>query len=314
MAGAICDAGFDLEKTARLVAKAEANTHSIGIATSPAQLPGVDKPLFELPEGEIEYGMGIHGERGILRTNMESADVLVERMYDQLMADTQIATITRSHSGVLDKLSAEDTRNMLIYVADCITRNKGFLTDLDSAIGDGDHGISMAGGMQKAKKKLLRMAGTENVYDLFETTGKTMLLSMGGASGVIFGSFFLAGAKGMENTSSITSADLAAMERKSLTDIQSKGGAQVGDKTMVDALSPAVDALEDSADLPLIAALRNAEEAARKGMENTKDLVARCGRAKSLMERSIGYPDAGAASVWIIFRSMREYVEDSCEK
>ena len=84
---------------------------------------------------------------------------------------------------------------MLLYIADKIIANKPYLTEIDSAIGDGDHGIGMAGGMQKAKKKLLKMAGEENAYQLFETAGQAMLMSMGGASGVIFGSLYLAGAK-----------------------------------------------------------------------------------------------------------------------
>ena len=103
----------------------------------------------------------------------------------------------RSKEGELTELNAEDTRNMLLYIADKIIANKPYLTEIDSAIGDGDHGIGMAGGMQKAKKKLLKMQGEENAYQLFETAGQAMLMSMGGASGVIFGSLYLAGAKGM---------------------------------------------------------------------------------------------------------------------
>ena len=112
--------------------------------------------------------------------------------------DVKPAEIVRSKEGELTELNAEDTRNMLLYIADKIIANKPYLTEIDSAIGDGDHGIGMAGGMQKAKKKLLKMAGEENAYQLFETAGQAMLMSMGGASGVIFGSLYLAGAKGMD--------------------------------------------------------------------------------------------------------------------
>ena len=198
---------------------------------------------------------------------------------------------------------------MLLYIADKIIANKPYLTEIDSAIGDGDHGIGMAGGMQKAKRKLLKLEEQENVYHIFEEAGQAMLMSMGGASGVIFGSLYLAGAKGMESKKVLTAFDLAEMEEKSLAAIQERGGAQVGDKTMVDALAPAVEALKKNADLGLLEMLKQAEEAARIGMEDTKKYVAKFGRAKSLLERAVGHQDAGATSVYLIFQGMREFVE-----
>lgn len=422
VAGAACDAGLSLEEVTKVTEKARDNTKTIGVATAPAQLPGIDKPIFELPEGEIEYGMGLHGERGVLRTTWQDADVLVEKMYGQIMEDAglwagdevcvlvnglgsttitelaiayrkvkklldkdgikvhdadlnsyctsqemggfsitlfkldeelkgyydmpcycpfyakgeltgasfadtedsvvsaeepefdendiEAAEIVRSKEGVLTELNAADARNMLIYIADKIIAKKPYLTEIDSAIGDGDHGIGMAGGMQKARKKLLKMEEEENVYAVFEAAGKAMLLSMGGASGVIFGSLYLAGAKGMEASGALTAKDLAEMERKSLAAIQERGKAEVGDKTMVDALVPAVAAMEENYGKGLLAMLQAAEEAAAKGVEDTKKYQARFGRAKSLMERAIGYQDAGATSVWLILQGMREFVED----
>lgn len=223
--------------------------------------------------------------------------------------DVEAAPITRSTDGVLSELGAEDARNMLLYVADKIIANKPYLTEVDSAIGDGDHGIGMAGGMQKAKKQLLKMQGEKDVYALFEAAGKAMLMSMGGASGVIFGSLYLAGAKDMEPKEVLGGDDLAVMERKSLAAIQERGKAEVGDKTMVDALVPAVEALEATKGKSLLEMLQAAEEGARQGMENTKKYVAKFGRAKSLMERAIGHQDAGATSVYLIFQGMREFVE-----
>ena len=422
VAGAACDAGLSLEEVTKVTEKARDNTKTIGVATAPAQLPGIDKPIFELPEGEIEYGMGLHGERGVLRTTWQDADVLVEKMYGQIMEDAGIqagdevcvlvnglgsttitelaiayrkvkklldkdkikvhdadlnsyctsqemggfsitlfkldeelkgyydmpcycpfyakgeltgasfadtedsvvsaeepefdendieaAEIVRSKEGVLTELNAADARNMLIYIADKIIAKKPYLTEIDSAIGDGDHGIGMAGGMQKARKKLLKMEEEENVYAVFEAAGKAMLLSMGGASGVIFGSLYLAGAKGMEASGALTAKDLAEMERKSLAAIQERGKAEVGDKTMVDALVPAVAAMEENYGKGLLVMLQAAEEAAAKGVEDTKKYQAKFGRAKSLMERAIGYQDAGATSVWLILQGMREFVED----
>lgn len=430
IAGAACDKGLSLEEVTRVTEKARDNTKTIGVATAPAQLPGIDKPIFELPEGEIEYGMGLHGERGVLRTGWQETDVLVERMYAQIMEDaglssgdevcvlvnglgsttltelsiayrklkklldrdgikvhdtdlnsfctsqemggfsitlfkldeelkeyydmpcycpfyakgeltgntagrtenqadivyadkapaaseepefdindTEAAEIVRSKEGILTELNAADARNMLVYIADKIIAKKSYLTDIDSAIGDGDHGIGMAGGMQKAKRKLLEMEGEENAYAVFEAAGKAMLMSMGGASGVIFGSLYLAGAKDAEPKGVLTAADLAQMERKSLKAIQERGKAQVGDKTMVDALAPAVEAMERNGDKGLLEMLKAAEAAAARGVEDTKKYQARFGRAKSLMERAVGYQDAGATSVWLIFQGMREFVE-----
>lgn len=421
-AGAACDAGLDLDEVTRITEKARDNTKTIGVATAPAQLPGVEKPIFELSDGEIEYGMGLHGERGVLRTSWQDADTLAEKMYSQLLEDADLkegdevcvlvnglgsttimelaivfrkvkqllvkdgikvydadlnsyctsmemggfsitlfkldeelkkyynmpcycpfyakgeltgavleadedtgstiiaepefdendveeAKIVRSKEGELTELNAQDARNMLLYIADKMIAKKPYLTEVDSAIGDGDHGIGMAGGMQKAKKKLMKMEAEENAYAVFEAAGKAMLLSMGGASGVIFGSLYLAGAKDEEEKAVLTAEDLAKMERKSLAAIQERGKAEVGDKTMVDALAPAVEAMEAACDKGLAEMLRAAEEAARQGMENTKNYQAKFGRAKSLMERAIGYQDAGATSVWLIFQGMREFVE-----
>lgn len=422
IAGAACDAGLDLEEVVRITEKARDNTNTIGLATSPGTLPGNDKPTFEIADDEMEFGMGLHGEPGIERTKMMPCSDMVERMYNELMAemglkegdeiavlvnglgstpllelnlvyyelykrmhrdglkvydaevktyctcmemggfsitflkldeelktyydapcyspyyakgsfagvaadtpdeeedepefdesDVELAKIKRSKEGVLEELNAEDTRNMLLYIADKIIASKPYLTEVDSAIGDGDHGIGMAGGMQKAKKKLLNMQGEENAYHLFETAGQAMLMSMGGASGVIFGSLYLAGAKGMDPKGTITADDLAKMEKKSLDAIQERGGAQVGDKTMVDALAPAVDALAANAGKGLLEMLKAAEEAARCGMEDTKKYVAKFGRAKSLLERAIGHQDAGATSVYLIFQGMREFVEGAID-
>jgi dihydroxyacetone kinase phosphoprotein-dependent L subunit len=223
--------------------------------------------------------------------------------------DVEEVVIARSKEGELTELNVLDAKNMLLHIAEKIIANKPYLTEIDSAIGDGDHGIGMAGGMQKARKKLLQMDNTDNAYAIFEAAGKAMLMSMGGASGVIFGSLFLAGTKDIEAKVILTAADLAKMERKSLSAIKERGKAEVGDKTMVDALEPAVEALERNVDKGLLEMLRAAEEAARQGMEDTKKYTAKFGRAKSLMERAVGHQDAGATSVWLIFQGMREFVE-----
>lgn len=128
----------------------------------------------------------------------------------------------------------------------------------------------------------------------------------------------LHGEPGIERTKMMPCSDMVdrmykelkeEMEKKSLEAIQERGGAQVGDKTMVDALSPAVDALAANADKGLLEMLKAAEASAKQGVEDTKKYVAKFGRAKSLLERAIGHQDAGATSVYLIFQGMREFVE-----
>ena len=214
---------------------------------------------------------------------------------------------------MLQTLNETNVRAMLLYVADKIIESKPLLTEVDSAIGDGDHGIGMAGGMEKAKAKLLATEESGNAYAPFELAGKAMLMSMGGASGVIFGSMFMAGAKGQPPLAELDAPALAALLDKGLQAIQERGKAQVGDKTMVDALAPAVSAMHANEAKGLEEMLTAGENAAAQGVEDTKPLQAKFGRSKSLMERAIGHQDAGATSVWIILRSMREFVASAGE-
>lgn len=264
------------------------------------------KPYYDAPCFSPYYAKG-----SVSSVTADTNEDEEEIEFDE--TDVEPAPVVRSKEGVLEQLNVEDTRNMLLYVADKIIANKPYLTEVDSAIGDGDHGNGMAGGMQKAKKKLLKMENEQNVYQVFETAGQAMLMSMGGASGVIFGSLYLAGAKGMEAKEILTAQDIAEMEEKSLLAIQKRGGAKPGDKTMVDALAPAVDALKEHVEEGLLEMMKAAEEAARQGVENTKQYIAKYGRAKSLLERAIGYQDAGATSVYLIFQGMREFIEGSLE-
>jgi dihydroxyacetone kinase phosphoprotein-dependent L subunit len=208
----------------------------------------------------------------------------------------------------METLTAEKAKQMLLYVADKIIENKPYLTEVDSAIGDGDHGIGMALGFEKVKGKL---SGGEakTVNQVFYMSGRTMLMSMGGASGVIFGSMFSEGSKAVEEKDAFGPEDFAKLFRRSLESIKQRGGASVGDKTMVDALEPAVIALESNASKGLLPMFEAAASAALEGVEKTKDMLAKFGRSKSLMERAIGFQDAGATSVWIIFRSMSEFIQ-----
>ena len=205
-------------------------------------------------------------------------------------------------------LNVEQTKEMILAVCDAVIENKPYLTEVDSKIGDGDHGIGMALGMEKVKTVLAEKK-FQSVNEVFQETGMTMLESMGGASGVIFSALFFGGLKGLEKTDVLDGELFAKMMRGALETIKKRGKAQPGDKTMVDALEPAVISMERSADRNLISLLQKAAAAADEGVELTKQYVAKFGRAKSLMERAVGYQDAGATSVSIIFHAMEQYVK-----
>lgn len=211
---------------------------------------------------------------------------------------------------MLKLLTVDQTTDMIMKACDAIIENKPFLTEVDSKIGDGDHGIGMAGGMEKAKAALLEQRPFADINTVFKTTGMAMLNSMGGASGVIFGTMFLGGIKKLPAVQELDGETLAKIMRGSVEAIKERGKAQVGDKTMVDAFEPAVIALENADKEDLVALLSEASAAAKQGVENTKDYIAKFGRAKSLMQRAIGFQDAGATSVSIIFETMYLFVKE----
>ncbi|MDF2632056.1 MAG: Phosphoenolpyruvate-dihydroxyacetone phosphotransferase, ADP-binding subunit DhaL [Caproiciproducens sp.] len=209
----------------------------------------------------------------------------------------------------MKSIDIAQTKQMMICVADSIIESKSYLTEIDSQIGDGDHGIGMAGGLTKARAKLLETEVFEDVNQVFKAVGHTMLMSMGGASGVIFGTMIEGGAKTMDSRTVLDCATFTELMKGSQVALSKRDKAQVGDKTMLDAFVPAIEAMENAKTDDLVELLTLAEKAAKQGVENTKNYIAKFGRAKSLMERSIGFQDAGATSVWIIFRAMKEYLE-----
>lgn len=209
----------------------------------------------------------------------------------------------------MKSISTRQATDMVVAACDAIVASKEYLTEVDNAIGDGDHGIGMSGGMEKAKAQLLEKGPFEDVNSVFKTTGMAMLNSMGGASGVIFGSMFLGGVKGLDKITELNGTDFTVMMRKSVDSIKERGKAQVGDKTMIDAFEPAVAAMEktDKGDLTVL--LKAAAEAASQGVLNSKKYVAKFGKAQYLGERALGHQDAGATSVSIILEAMYRYVK-----
>lgn len=211
---------------------------------------------------------------------------------------------------LLNMLTPDQVKEMFLYVADKIIENKPLLTQVDSTIGDGDHGIGMSIGFTEVKKNLVDR-NFETINEVFKTVGMSMLSSMGGASGVIFSTMFIGGIKNKENQSKLDLLLLSQIFEDSLSAIKLRGKASLGDKTMIDALEPAVEGLKISVaqSETLLDGLYQAELLAKQGVEKTKEYVANFGRAKSLGERAIGHQDAGATSVHLIFKAMREWIE-----
>ncbi len=182
-----------------------------------------------------------------------------------------------------------------------VAENKELLTDLDAAIGDGDHGTNMDRGM-RAVVVALDDTTPVTASALFNKVGMTLVSTVGGASGPLFGTFFLRVGASFGDTAEISLAQLAAALRAGLEGIVARGKAEAGDKTMYDALAPAVDALDSavSEGMDKADALKLALVAAENGRDATTPMLARKGRASYLGERSVGHQDPGATTVALL--------------
>lgn len=185
-----------------------------------------------------------------------------------------------------------------------MARERDVLTELDAAIGDADHGTNMDRGMRAAQAKL-DAAAPADIGAALRTAGMTLVSSVGGAAGPLYGTLFLEMGKAAGPRGELAPADWAAALDAGVRGVQARGRAEPGDKTMVDALAPAAaafrEALGDGA--PLGDALLRAADAARQGMTATIPLVARKGRASYLGERSAGHQDPGATSSWLLLEA-----------
>jgi dihydroxyacetone kinase-like protein len=178
-----------------------------------------------------------------------------------------------------------------------IGENAQYLTDLDAAIGDADHGINMERGMS-AVLAALDEAAPADMSALCKQVGMTLVKSVGGASGPLYGTFFLRMAGALGTGDRVDAADFAKALRAGVEGVVQRGRAEAGDKTMFDALAPALDALDAalSSGGDLAVALADATVAAEKGRDATESMVARKGRASYLGQRSVGHVDPGATS------------------
>ena len=205
-------------------------------------------------------------------------------------------------------LTLTETKEMLRQVARGMIASQGLLTEADRATGDGDHGVAMGRGFE-AILAVLDIQEPADLKDLFFMTGTALITSAGGASGIIFGSWFSVGGMALAGRQVFDSQALSLFLQDGLKAIQKRGKAKAGDKTMVDALLPACLALEGHSQDSLTEALRLAVQAAKAGAENTKEMDARIGKARSLGPRALGFVDPGALSTSLILEFMQWYVE-----
>jgi len=188
--------------------------------------------------------------------------------------------------------------------AHLIAANREHLTELDAAIGDADHGSNMDRGM-KAAVAALDESRPATPGALFSKVGMTLVSTVGGASGPLFGTLFIRMAGSLGDAETPSATDVAAALRAGLGGVVDRGKAAPGDKTMYDALAPAVDALDAALGdgEPLSTALKHAREAAAAGRDATIPMLARKGRASYLGERSVGHQDPGATTVALLLEA-----------
>ncbi len=200
-------------------------------------------------------------------------------------------------------VSQQEVFDGVARVAKTIKENKEFLTGLDAAIGDGDHGINMDRGFSAVLPKLEGMPGAD-IGAIFKMVGMTLVSTVGGASGPLYGTAFMRIGAALANKTELGGGDVLAALKAAQEGIQTRGKAVEGEKTMLDALIPAVRAFEEGLSAGLSGAdlWEKAVTAAQDGVEYTKSIIATKGRASYLGERSRGYQDPGATSMTLILK------------
>lgn len=409
IAGAAAEQGRDLDACYAAAQKANDNCRSMGVALTACSLPQTGKPNFEIGHDEMEIGMGVHGEPGMRRGKLETADEVTDELVDAILKDMPLGTgddvallvnglgatgplelyiihrrvaqilaqrgVSIHHSWVgeyctslemagasvtvlkldddlkslLDMpcrtpaltvtgqlepkgtrtkrhhqqaVSAADVdlstlasdgdvtpeifRAMMLSIADAIRENRDWLSELDGVIGDGDHGITMDIGWTAVRGNI-ETPKTETITAISETMAKSFLDAVGASSGPLYASAFRKAGEAVSDRLNLDAAALVAWVGGICLGIQSRGGAQVGDKTMIDAWVPAVakakEALQAGKDTA--GCLDAAIAGAASGRDYTATIESSRGRSAKLGERSIGHMDPGAASAVVMLKAMR---------
>lgn len=208
------------------------------------------------------------------------------------------------------RITAEHVLRFIEGVAARIKQHRDELVQLDAPIGDSDHGVNMDRGFSTVVEKLPTVAD-KDIGTILKTVGMTLVSTVGGASGPLYGTAFLRAGMALADRYELTPAEVVAALEAALEGIQARGKAQRGEKTMVDAIGPGIDVLKEAqaSDEDFVAALRRAVEAVEAGMKATIPMLATKGRASYLGQRSIGHQDPGATSAFYMAQVMLETVE-----
>lgn len=203
---------------------------------------------------------------------------------------------------------------ILFGMIETIHRHKDELTELDTKIGDADHGISLCRGFEAVRHKLPEIED-QCIGTILKTTGMTLVSTVGGASGPLYGSAFMFAGNQATGKETLTSDDITVMFQAALEGIVKRGHAQIGDKTMVDTLAPVVEFLNSPERQPMEwpTIMEKALSIAKTGMESTREMMALKGRASFLKERSIGHLDPGAVSCYLILKTILAQPKVGCE-
>ncbi len=203
--------------------------------------------------------------------------------------------------------NTEKVRDVILKISEVLEEQKLYLTKLDAAIGDGDHGLNMAKGFGAAKEKL--DTGTfATPGEILKAVGMALISKVGGAAGPLYGTAFLNASKAVAGKEDLTLDDYLTMLGSALDGVKARGKAVVEEKTMVDAIEPALHALEEAIKNgdSTREAMDKAAHAAKEGVEFTKTIIAKKGTASYLGERSIGHEDPGAMSSYMILKTIAE--------
>lgn len=418
IAGAAADLGEPLARVEALAHAANDATRSMGVALSPCSLPQTGKPNFTIGDDEMEIGMGLHGEPGIRRQKLATADQVTDELVDAILGELQVEAgqrvavlvnglgatsqielyvIFRRVKQRLDALGVEihaswvgeyatslemagasvtmikldDTlqalldhpcrtpalvvgtfektsgvasrtrqsarlvesaapsegkpgvlvtegdvtpaifKSMMDAVGEQIIAEKNWLSELDGVIGDGDHGVTMEIGWRAVQLALKDAQDDETIESICKRMAKAFLDAVGASSGPLYATAFLRAGTAVSNRLNLDGAGMAEWLIAACQGIRDRGRAEPGDKTMVDAWVPAVEAAAKAAanggsSLDVLVAARDGSEA---GMKATAALESRRGRSAKLGERSVGHIDPGAASTYVTLRAMTAALE-----
>lgn len=205
-------------------------------------------------------------------------------------------------------MSALELRLCLESVAEAVVREEAHLTSLDSAIGDGDHGITMRIGFEALTRKLASLDEKADLERVFGEAGKSFMGATGGAIGVLLGAMLTASGKALSGCTEMGPAEFKRVLEAMESSLIKLGKAKPGDKTILDAVHAAYEAVTDSGHQDLVTLSTMAAEAAAKGAQNTADMLCARGRASRLGNRVLGHPDPGAVSFSIVLEAMAKWL------